>query len=238
MRIALCDDDMSALCELNNYIEDFFVFKKITFHTDCFLSAEEYLNSDQNYDILFMDIYFQGINGIDAVKKTLKSHSPALIFTTYSPDYALDAFLLKALHYLLKPVHKEDVAEALNRCLESLDIKSEQLLYVKNAMGNIPVSVEQIIYIEVSNKISTIHTLQNNLQTPTSLDTLFKALDHRHFMKAQRSYLVNMQFIKDFYFDHIVLKDGTEITLSRSNRNSLKKQYQDYLFDLVRRGVI
>ena len=57
-------------------------------------------------------------------------------------------------------------------------------------------------------------------------------------MKAQRSFIVNMNFIELFYFDHIVLANGKDIVLSRSNRTELKNQYQQFLFRLARRGEI
>ena len=58
------------------------------------------------------------------------------------------------------------------------------------------------------------------------------------FMKAQRSFVVNMYTIESFSFDHITLKDGKEIVLSRQNRQTLKKQYQDFLFQAARKGTI
>lgn len=95
-----------------------------------------------------------------------------------------------------------------------------------------------IIYIEVFNKICTIHTEKNSFQTYTSLDALSELLDGDSFMRAQRSFLVNMKYIESFYFDHIVMQSGKEIVLSRNNRAGLKNQYQQFLFHLARRGTI
>ena len=95
-----------------------------------------------------------------------------------------------------------------------------------------------IIYIEVFNKISVIHTTGNTLQTYTSLDALFEALGPHMFMRAQRSYIVNMKFIDSFFYDHILLQNRLEIKLSRNNRSILKTQYQNFLFDLARKGEL
>lgn len=54
-------------------------------------------------------------------------------------------------------------------------------------------------------------------------------------MRAQRSFIVNMNFIESFYFDHIVLSTKKEIVLSRNTRSQLKNQYQQFLFRLARR---
>ena len=82
-----------------------------------------------------------------------------------------------------------------------------------------------------------IHTAKRSFQTYMTLNSIFELLDDS-FMKAQRSFIVNMHAIESFYFDHIVLTDGKDIVLSRKNRSDLKKQYQDFLFHAARRGMI
>ena len=178
------------------------------------------------------------MNGMDAVRTLPRSGGPAVVFTTTSREHAIEAFSLKAVHYLLKPLTRDGVKEALDRCLVSCSKNEEKFLMVKNNQGTIPVPTGNIIYIEVFNKISTIHTIRNDIQTYTSLDALFEYLDTNCFMKAQRSYIVNMKFIQTFYFDRLTLHNGIEIILSRKHRSVLKKQYQDYLFRLAREGEV
>lgn len=79
-----------------------------------------------------------------------------------------------------------------------------------------------------------MHTQDRSFQTYTSLNALFTLLDEDLFLRVQKSFVVNMAFIDSFFYDHIVLKDGTEISISRNKRTELKKQYQDFLFRFVR----
>ena len=76
---------------------------------------------------------------------------------------------------------------------------------------------------------------KSDFRTYTSLDALFEQLDDA-FLRAQRSYVVNMRFVESFLFDRVILAGGTEIMLSRSNRTELKRQYQSFLFRLARRA--
>ena len=61
--------------------------------------------------------------------------------------------------------------------------------------------MDNIVYIEVLNKICTVHTEKNNFQTYISLDALSELLDSTSFIRAQRSFIVNMKYIESFYFD-------------------------------------
>ncbi len=123
----------------------------------------------------------------------------------------------------------------MERCLERLGKSSGKSLLVKTDRGTIPVPMEQIKYIEVCDKLCTIHTEKSCFQTHTSLDALFEQLDDS-FLRAQRSYVVNMSFIETVSADWLMLRDGAKITLSRNKRAELKEQYQKFLFDLARRG--
>ncbi len=82
-------------------------------------------------------------------------------------------------------------------------------------------------------KLCLIHTEKNEFRTYTSLDALFEQLDDS-FLRLQRSYVVNMNFIESFLFDRVILKNNMEIMLSRSNRSEMKKQYQSFLFQMAR----
>lgn len=236
MRIALCDDEISALDSLETFLRSYCDEHKLNFVIDRFSSGEALLASPQPYDVIFMDIYLTGINGTDVVRQLSAANRPQVVFTTTSREHAIEAFGLGAVHYLLKPLTRESVSEAADRCLARLGQGSAKVLQVRTSQGTVPVPMDNITYIEVFNKICVIHTAKNTIQTYASLDGLFELLDARSFLRAQRSYIVNMNFIDSFLSNRLILEDGTEITLSRNNRVELKKQYQQFLFDLARRN--
>lgn len=185
-----------------------------------------------------MDIYLGGINGVETARDISRTGRGRFIFTTASREYALEAFALNAAHYLLKPLTKNAVREALGRCLPRHEDEHPKLLEIKTRQGIVPIPMDNIVYIEVLNKICTVHTEKNSFQTYISLDALSELLDSTSFIRAQRSFIVNMKYIESFYFDHIVMHGGKEIVLSRSSRTELKNQYQQFLFHLARRGAV
>lgn len=237
MWIALCEDETDSRCGLARLIQSFCEARELAVEIDAFSCGEDFLASAREYDIVFMDVYLTGMSGVEAVKRLHGAASRQIVFTTSSREHAIEAFGLNAAHYLVKPLTAQAVAQAMERCLDRLGKNPGKYLLVKTERGIIPVPMEQIVYIEVSNKLSTIHTTKNDLQTYTSLDALFEQLDGS-FLRAQRSYVVNMNFIESISADRVVLRDGTQIPLSRSNRAELKGQYQKFLFDLARRDSL
>lgn len=237
MRIALCDDETVSRQALQELVRAFGDAQKLEFEIDTFSSGEDFLTSAQEYDIVFMDIYLTGISGMETVERLGGSEWCQVVFTTTSREHAIEAFGLNAAHYLVKPLTAQAVAEALERCLSRLGQSPGKALTVKTGQGTVSVPMDKIIYIEVLDKLCTVHTAKNAFQTYASLDALYEQLDGS-FLRVQRSFVVNMGFIESFLFDRVVMQGGTEIMLSRNNKPVLKKQYQDYLFHLARRGEL
>lgn len=238
MRIAICEDEHDSLINLKKLIMEFCTDKNITPEIDCFSCGGDLIASPNEYKLIFMDIYLPDMIGTEVIRRFSASVNSQIVFTTISRDHAIEAFGLNAAHYLLKPLTQEAVNQAFERCLAHLEQKGSKILEVKSGQGTFPVPMADIVYIEVFNKISIVHTHKIDIQTHASLNALFELLDKHCFLRAQRSFIVNMNFIESFLYDRLILQGGTEIVLTRNNRAELKNQYQRFLFDLARRGGI
>lgn len=239
LHIAVCDDDESDLNSLLSHLTAVCADLELLTQIDTFTSGEYFLSAciAKNYDIVFMDIYMNDINGIDAVRgvQMRRPQTSHYVFTTISSEHAIEAFNLNAAHYLVKPLKREKVREAVERCISFYPAKNKRSLEIKTGRKQITIPMEDITYIEVTNTRCDVHTEDHSFQTYSSLNALFKLLDEGLFLRVQKSFVVNMAYIDSFFYDHIVLKDGTEISISRNKRAELKKQYQDILFRYVRR---
>lgn len=238
LNIAVCEDNENDSTRLSECLSKVCGELDITANIDLFLSGETFLAACEKnkYHIAFMDVCLGGITGIEAAK-SLKA-PPRLVFTTSAAEYAVQAFGLNAEHYLLKPVTLEMVTEALKRCIDAFSAKSAQTLAVKTGKSITRIPMAEIMYIEVTNKVCSIYTENRVYKTCAALNSLLECLDGTLFMRAQKSYAVNMDFIECFYYDRIVMRGGLEITLSRNNRTELKNQYRQFLFGQVRSGKI
>lgn len=240
LQIAVCEDNKEEASYLKKMIHSYCLDHNISIEVHLFYTGEDFLNTKEQFDILFVDIYLneKGMNGIQLCQ-ILQNQNPStfIIFTTSSRDYAIDAFSLGAVHYLVKPFSIEQVSQALNRCMHQFQnkpVKKEDIFEIKMGGTVLPILQKNIIYIEIQDKLCTIYTTKTVYQTYSSLDSIFKILNNHYFMKAQRSYIVNMNYIESFQGNEITLKNNVKIAISRKYRLLLKKQYQDFLFSLIR----
>lgn len=239
MNIAICDDDPSSLKELKEMVSRYFSEKDQLVQIDLFTECAGLLPRIHDYEILFLDIYLPEGSGMDIANALREEGSSAnVIFTTSSRLHAIEAFSLNAVHYLVKPFTSQEIKSALDRCMQRMNADHAEILEVKTGTTIVPVPQKNIIYIEVQNKICSIYTEKGVYQTYASLDSIYENLNGRYFLKPQRSFIVNMGNIDTYHFDRLILSNGKEIALSRNSRQQLKQQYQNYLFDLARKGEL
>lgn len=187
------------------------------------------------FDIVFMDIYMPGMGGIRAAK-AVKRLLPAceIVFVTVSRDFALEAYAIGAVHYLVKPVSPENIGEAIDRCCAKKNVKWEgKIVEIIADRRKIPINQNCIRYIESQGKMLKIHTDAGEYHTWMTLGSIQKDLDEKRFLKLQRSYIANMSYIAAIKNDCCILKDGVTIAVSRRHGNKIKETYHQFLFAFV-----
>ena len=150
MRLAICDDDMREQKELLQIIQDW----NTAYNTEYFSDGASLLRAAEltpSFDIVFLDIYMPGENGVD-IAGTLRKISPktSIVFVTTSQDHAVNAFSLAALHYLVKPVSAGDVAEVFRRFDELHPCRRRFISFPKRR-GKQTVFLDQIRYLTNAN---------------------------------------------------------------------------------------
>lgn len=233
MTIAICDDDPAVCDYLTGCIREYDALHGIgpDMKILCFPRGRDFLKNP-HADILFTDIYMEDLSGIDMLQSIPPRFRPRyVIVISTSREFAIDAFRLKATHYLIKPLDRKDVFEALDRCMEHQRLSPQLQLHAASGLISIPMA--SIIYLESFHKRTLIHTERETISTYDPLQALNEKLDDR-FLQPHRSFIVSMPHIRAFYYDHLILDNDLEIMLSRKKRNELKKQYQDYLCRITR----
>ena len=238
MRLAICDDNMREQKELLQIIQDW----DTAYDTEYFSDGASLLRAAEltpHFDIVFLDIYMPGENGID-IAGTLREISPKtdIVFVTTSQDHALNAFSLAALHYLVKPVSAGDVAEAFRR-FDALHPHRRKSISLHEKRGKQTVFLDEIRYLTSANhavEISLADGRQIKVWLP--LSELMQKLG-KNFLKINRGIVVNMDCIERMGTDRCVLLDGTEFFLAVRERSAICAAYNDYRFDqLSRQGGV
>ncbi len=236
MRIAICEDLNDERQYLSTSVEEYCrnnFYNAIIMEYD---SGEALLEvfAKEKFEIVFMDVYMKSLSGIDTARE-IRAIDPdcLLVFVTGSREFALDGFALNALHYLLKPINGEKIAEVFARAKK---IKHQLQKYIEVLSDRITVKilVNSIQYVEVYDKACFIHKKDEKLKTYLSLDELAQKLETDSFLRCHRSYIVNMQAIVSVEENDFLLQSGVRVPIRQSEKRAIKQRYMDFLFAVAR----
>lgn len=230
MNIAVCDDERIIREHLAELVKD----QEPDSHIDLYATGGELLAAALHYDIIFLDIQMEGINGIETARRLRERGSDSiLIFITALKEYVFEAFDVAAFHYLLKPVCKEKFLEVFDRAVwESAKGKKTQKkpLFVKTRERRVKIEREHILYIESRARKAAIHTDKEILEIYATMNRLEEELDGS-FYRCHRGYFVNLAHIREYGSDSITLGNGENIFLAKEKYHEFVRKYMRYLRD-------
>ena len=206
--------------------------------------------TEQAPDLVFLDIQMPGLDGMGVLQAMTDRPLPVVVFVTAYDQYALQAFDVHALDYLLKPFgrdrlqqcldharHQRDRARAgeLGKSLMALvqDFKPEQKkqdrLVVKSGGRVFFVRTDDIDWIEASGNYVRLHLKEQSFLFRETMNQMESRLDPQRFFRIHRSRIVNTERIKELqpWFNGeyvVVLHNGTQLRLSRSYREKLEER--------------
>jgi two-component system, LytTR family, response regulator len=168
-------------------------------------------------DLLLLDIQMPGGDGFDVVRALPSAHTPVIIFITAHDDYALRAFDVAAVDYLLKPFDRARFNEAIDRAKKSAprDLRTA-FFAVRKRDRTIVVPVREVDWIEAEGKYVRLHVRDQSYLVRDAIAAVERRLDARAFVRIHRSTIVNLRRVTEIREDSVVvLNDGTELLMSR-----------------------
>jgi two-component system LytT family response regulator len=212
-------------------------------------NGEEALEAIQKYspDLIFLDVEMPGMDGFAVIEEMDAESMPAIVFVTAYDQYAVRAFEVYALDYLLKPFDRERFDKALERAkshivteksenmsrriLDALEqIKSKpthlERLVIKMNGHIFFVRAEEIDWLEAEGNYVRLHTGKESYLLRDTISALESQLDPKRFVRVHRSAIVNIDRIQElqpwFHGEYrIILREGVQLTLSRSYKEKL-----------------
>jgi two-component system LytT family response regulator/two-component system response regulator LytT len=247
------DDEQLACDELSYLLRDFPEVEVIATGSNGFEAME--LIRKMEPDLVFMDVNMPGLDGMGVVRQLREKgvELPHIIFVTAYDQYAVEAFRLEALDYLLKPVDKVRLAESIERARRAVqERKAPELPGAGTAAAPAPqtaprsklavrcnnrhfiVDANDVIYATIDNGLITLvtTTLEGHSNYRT-IEDLQAALDRDQFWRVHRSYLVNINRIKEVvpwfkssYQLRMDDKKHTEVPVSRVQTRRLRELFK------------
>lgn len=195
-------------------------------------SATEALRllQDLEVDVVFLDIQMPGLSGLDLAQVLARFKSPPpIVFVTAHEEHAVEAFDLRAVDYVLKPVREERLAEAVRRVLEGsarpAEDADEQIPVERGGVTRF-VRRSEVRYVEAQGDYARLHTATGSHLVRTPLSTLEEDWRPAGFVRIHRSLLVSLAHVDEVRMESgrcTVVVGGAELQVSRRHTRELRE---------------
>lgn len=216
---------------------------------DCVAEAVDTIRS-MRFDIVLLDVQLPDGTGFDVIREIGPQQMPSVVFVTAYDKYAIQAFEVNAVDYLLKPFDESRLRESIERAQERITRPSEivrklegligtheaqwlQRLAVRNGERYDLVPVDSIDWIESANNYTILHCHSKTHLFSSNLSALEKQLDPERFLRVQRGYMVNIARV---VAAHSIAGGVFELELSDGERIKTGRQYRDKIHQLLKTG--
>ncbi|MBQ8961272.1 MAG: response regulator transcription factor [Ruminococcus sp.] len=230
MIIAICDDEKIFRDRLAELSRLYSAERGVPVGYFTFSSGSELLSSDMSFDVIILDYMMNGINGIDTIKEIRsRSLTTRIVFASSYPDIVFESIKYNIFRFLVKPVEKEELFEALDAAQREIADVRRILLRDMEHDRNVSVLERDIIYAQADNVYSIVTAGDAAYRYMNSISSLQEALDPGRFCRTNRSFLVNMDQIASYSKTEILLKNGHRALISRGRFKDFQSRYFAFL---------
>lgn len=227
IKIAVCDDEVSAVQDLSNKIKLFMDSKGLEYTLSKFFSGESlFLDISINnvyFDAAFLDIRMNQMNGMDTAKEIRKaSDKTSIIFVTALKEYVFDAFEVNAANYLVKPIEAQKLYRTLEKLVTSVSSIDNHFLTIHRSGEIRKVHFKDIMYCEVINHRVFLYEQNSTHEYESKIDDLEKELTD-DFFRCHRSYIVNLKYVDSYSDGFAYLPSGEKIPIAIRRQQAFMK---------------
>lgn len=218
MKIAILNEDLKSAISLKRLIYNFSNTKKIEVVVNIFTSYDQIIMLEKDFSLLFISLNSE--NGIKAARHFSRlNRKIPLIITSNDCRHAATAFKFGANNFLKFPLDEKNLYNVLNSFFDTYFLC---LLMLKNGCESICVNTDEILYIEADNKNCIIHLANKTVHCKKTMARVMTALPENLFLKINRSFVVNSNYVTSFNSKIITLQNGTVLYPSRHFYNDFK----------------
>lgn len=228
MRIAICDDERTFLEELEEKI--YKIIPRLDCDVEPFSCAEDLLSSSMAYDIIFLDIEMQGMDGMSCARKIRQSNKDIpIVFLTSHTEMAVEGYEVSAFRFLPKPVEETKLESTLQDLIR-LKMQRRSVI-VKHEGEEVVVVPSDVLFIESDNNNVRIKTTSGTCSTRMKITDAIDLLNGPcdTIRRVHRCTAVNLMHVSRIRDKEAVLDDGSVIGISRSYYRDFKNGLYEYV---------
>jgi DNA-binding LytR/AlgR family response regulator len=227
MNCIIVDDNKMARMTMKQLVSQ---VKDLRLVHECADAMEAYntINKEE-IDLILLDIEMPGMTGLELIRN-LGAKRPLIIFTTAKTDYAVEAFELNVVDYLVKPVTParflqavERANEALNSDKETVNVNEQEFVFVKDNGVLKRINVDDIMFLEAMGDYVKVHTGQKFHVLHSTLKSIEEKLPSSKFIRVHRSYIVSLNKI-DYIQEGVITIGKSTVPVADTYRTTLNKR--------------
>lgn len=217
-RVGLCEDEAVECRQIATLCRDIFAAQGVEAEIASFSSADALRQTAEgervSFDLYLLDIQMEGTTGLELARWLYdQGVRDRIIFITGNPEYALAGYEAHPLHYLLKPVSRERLEDALGRALEK---RGAQTVLFHRGGKAFPLLVREIRYLESRNHGVVVYLENGEQAFSIPLIEAERLLPIAAFRRCHKSYLINLAWVERATHAGVLLKDGKRLPMSRT----------------------
>ena len=229
MNILICDDEHNYLDMLHAHVQEYMNSHYISCSITTTTNPSGVLSSNDAFDLAFLDIQMDEIDGISLAKELRKRNSKlAIFFITNYDQYQDDAMDLQAFRFFEKPFDTTRLYSGLDKAMEYIDGAYVDVFLGSNGIQQ-RILVDDIIYVTRINRKVALITNYKEFYTTESFDSWCAKLPNLFFFPVHKSFLVNLHYVEKYTYSELTLCNNIRIPIAPRRQSAFHKFWFEYL---------
>ena len=228
MKILLCDDDKKSLDKLTVTVENYMKNRMFQYLIISTTSSKAIIENDEIYDLAFLDIQMEEVDGLKLAESLKKRNENIIIFfVTNHNEFQDDAMDLRIFRFFNKPFDEERVYAGLDKAMTYLNTNLVDI-YLKDGKEHIKVFVNDICYVKRENRKVYIVTKSKTYETNENLENWIEKLPQTYFYLVHNSFFVNLHYITKYSYTELIVNND-RISIATRKQADFRKYWFNYL---------
>lgn len=230
IRIAVVENELNVAQNDIVLLERYAKENSLSLETSIFQNGYEFLDTEEEFDAVLMDIDMPGLNGMEVAEKLReKNKAIDIIFTTNLPQFAVDGYKVQALDFVIKPVTFPNLSFAMEKVVEKKRNFLNGSFFLRIGGFAKRIHNEEVLYIEMVNHYIVLHEIDMEpVRIRGSLKMIEDLLNPEIFVKINSGIVINISKVSSFENGLVLMEDGSNLPLSRSHKKEFAVRLAEF----------